>query len=190
MARDKLKDYIKYYDNVLPDDMCRKLCEKLDESPEPRRVHRKNETFNFIEVNMHEMMKNDTKWKSITMEMHKYMQKALSLYRADTGQWLPETKRFEAPRIKRYDPNYGIFDWHLDSADVRSAQRMVVMFWYLNDVPEGGETSFDIGTGKPYKIKPIKGRVACFPPNFLFPHKGEPPKDSFKYVVSSYACYP
>lgn len=189
MAREKLKDYVRYYDNILPDDMCRKLCEKFDEVKEKDRIFRRSDKFNFIELNMHDMMGKDTKWKAITKEMHGYMQKALSLYRADTGHWVPETRRFEAPRIKRYDPDFGNFDWHLDSCDQKSAQRMLVMFWYLNDVPAGGETIFDLGADKPYKIKPVKGRVACFPPNFLFPHRGEPPKDIFKYVVSSYACY-
>ena len=42
-------------------------------------------------------------------------------------------KDYEAPRIKRYEPNEGIFDWHVDSFDEASAKRALVMFWYLND---------------------------------------------------------
>ena len=190
MARDKLKDYIKYYDDILPDHVCRKLCEKFDETGEKNRIFRKNDNFNFIELNIHDMMKKDTRWKSTTLEVHKYAQKALELYREDTGRWLPKTKRFEAPRIRRYDPSFGNFDWHLDAVSKNTAQRMVSIFIHLNDVEEGGETSFDVGANKPYKIKAVKGRVICFPSNYLFAHKGEPPKDIFKYVVASFACYP
>lgn len=185
----KLEDYVKVFDNILPDNMCRMLCEKFDESKEKERIYRRNDTFNFQELNVRDLAQNNVKWKETARSMTGYMQKALSLYREETGNWVPDTKRFESPRLKRYDPDVGVFDWHLDSSDAKSQHRMLVMFWYLNDVEEGGETIFDFGDKEPFAVKPKKGSVCCFPPNYLFPHRGNPPKGVFKYVVSSYACY-
>jgi hypothetical protein len=62
------------------------------------------------------------------------------------------------------------------------------MFWYLNDVEEGGETIFDIG--EEVTVKPKAGNVVCFPPYYLFPHKGCTPISGPKYVVSSYTLLP
>ena len=97
-------------------------------------------------------------------------------------------KDYEAPRIKRYEPNEGVFDWHVDSFDEASAKRALVMFWYLNDVKEGGETIFDIG--EEVKVKPKAGTVCCFPPHWTFPHKGATPISGPKYVISSYVWLP
>ena len=58
------------------------------------------------------------------------------------------------------------------------------MFWYLNDVDEGGETIFteplDI------KVKPKAGRVLIFPPMWMYPHAGLAPKSNAKYIIGSY----
>ena len=71
-----------------------------------------------------------------------YMDKTHNILR-DRLPCYEALKDYEAPRIKRYEPNEGVFDWHFDAADQQSSKRAIVMFWYLNDVKEGGETLFD-----------------------------------------------
>ena len=64
---------------------------------------------------------------------------------------------------------------------------MLVMFFYLNDVEEGGETKFKFeSTGEELSIKPEAGSVVCFPPTWQYPHKGCTPISGPKYVISSY----
>jgi hypothetical protein len=62
------------------------------------------------------------------------------------------------------------------------------MFWYLNDVEEGGETVFDVG--QEVRVEPKAGTVCCFPPHWTFPHKGATPVSGPKYVISSYVWLP
>ena len=96
-------------------------------------------------------------------------------------KFFPKTNAFEQPRIKRYEPNEGMFDWHCDATTKESSKRILVMFFYLNDVEEGGETMFS-----DMSVKPKAGSVVCFPPTWQYPHKGCTPISGPKYVISSY----
>jgi prolyl 4-hydroxylase len=62
---------------------------------------------------------------------------------------------------------------------METASRQVSVIVYLNDVTEGGETSFDAGTA----VEPRAGRVLVFPSSFCFQHRGNPPVSNSKYVL-------
>ena len=60
------------------------------------------------------------------------------------------------------------------------------MLFYLNNVDSGGKTIF------PYQNKeftPNRGDVIIFPPTWEYPHLGEPPMSSPKYIMSTYLHY-
>ena len=102
-------------------------------------------------------------------------------------RWIPPRQAFEQFRIKRYRPGTGEeFKQHVDISNLELSGRMLVVFWYLNDVLEGGETEF---TSLGLKIAPRKGRLLMFPPTFMYPHAGRPPVSNAKYIVGSYARY-
>jgi hypothetical protein len=189
----KLKDYIILFDKVMPLILCEKLIEAYDSvsKEDPNYVRRKNEVFDFAEINMldHKAFSPYCKDMMILMQSvnKEYMKRTSSVLKNRIEGW-ENFKDFETPRVKRYEPNQGIFDWHVDSADAASSRRALVMFWYLNNVEEGGETEFDIG--ETISVKPKAGSVVCFPPYYLYPHKGCMPISGPKYVISSYALLP
>lgn len=188
-----LKDYIILFDKVMPLILCEKLIEAYDSvsKEDPNYIRRKNRVFDFAEINMldhkafapycRDMM---TLMQGVTRE---YMKRTSNILEEKLQCWEPFND-FETPRVKRYEPNQGVFDWHIDNGDLHSSRRALVMFWYLNDVEEGGETEFDIG--EVVKVKPKAGSVVCFPPFYLFPHRGCTPISGPKYVVSSYTLLP
>ena len=94
--------------------------------------------------------------------------------------------KLEDFRIKKYSYNEGDwFDLHIDANDDQSMQRYLAIFWYLNDVEEGGETDFPMqGMG----IKPKQGSVVMFPPYWTHPHRGNKLKkaNTYKYLLSTY----
>ena len=52
---------------------------------------------------------------------------------------------------------------------------------------QGGETSFPtLGV----TVSPMPGRMMVFPPLWLFPHAGMPPRDQAKYILHAYLWYP
>ena len=178
-----LADYVLHLKGVMPLDMCQMLIDKYNETEEV--LDRDTEGYKFSEVNINDH-ENFAEFRDA---MWMLMGRVHMFYGEKTGAKIPETFSFEAPRIKKYNPNEGFFDWHVDSCNAESSRRALVMFWYLNDVEEGGETTFDFG-GTEFKIKPEAGSVCCFPPNYLYPHKGEMPISNSKYVISSYANLP
>merc|ERR1712190_181864 len=87
----------------------------------------------------------------------------------------------EGFRVKRYDPDVGIHNWH---GDVSTTDRAIATFFYLNDVPSGGETLFH--TPRQRAVKPKKGTVLLFPPSPMHLHAGAPPRSGPKYAISNY----
>ena len=89
--------------------------------------------------------------------------------------------------MKRYDPKVDKFDLHVDTFDTVSSLRFLSVFWYLNDVEEGGETHFP---GLNYYVKPKQGSALVFPPLWLFHHAGLAPISGPKYIMHTYLHWP
>jgi len=87
--------------------------------------------------------------------------------------------------IQKYDKNIGKYVYHDDgSVDIKKKNyRVVTYLWYLNDVEEGGETEF---FGGDFKIKPEVGKLLFFPSFWCFPHRGNQPKSSYKYIITGW----
>lgn len=104
--------------------------------------------------------------------------------------FFPEKFGFEDARMKKYQNNdVDQFGWHVDVGDYASARRYLVIFYYLNDVEEGGETVFNVGDDSFVQVKPKRGRIVMFPPTWMFPHIGTKPVSNSKYIVSTYLHY-
>lgn len=101
--------------------------------------------------------------------------------------YLPRPYKMEDLRIKHYRGNgMDRFNMHIDTASSKTANRYLAMFWYLNDVEEGGYTNFPIQN---MRIQPRKGRVVVFPPFWTHPHEGLPVTKGEKYLMSTYMHY-
>ena len=174
-----LVDYIKVYDDVITKETCDYLISLYDQS---NSKHMKTIAYDFHEINMIQSKQFENVGRQFTGLMqgiyHKY---------SEEFEFFPKTKYFEEPRIKRYEPNEGIFRWHTDNTTAESSKRILVMFFYLNDVERGGETKFRFEpSGDEISIKPKAGSVVCFPPTWQYPHMGCTPISGPKYVISSY----
>jgi prolyl 4-hydroxylase len=105
-------------------------------------------------------------------------------YAEDCRIWMPPRARLEDYRIKRYRPATGDqIHPHVDIDCLAHVKRFLVLFWYLTDVEEGGETYFpDLDLG----VRPAKGRLLMFPPFWMYPHAGIAPKTGTKYILGTY----
>jgi len=175
----KLSDYIKVYNDVITKETCDYLISLYDQS---NSKHMKTIAYDFHEINM---MQSKT-FKDVSQQFTGLMQGIYSKYSSEF-KFFPKTRYFEEPRVKRYEPNEGVFKWHTDNTTTESSKRILVMFFYLNDVEEGGETKFRFEpSGEEISIKPKAGSVVCFPPTWQYPHMGCTPISGPKYVISSY----
>lgn len=177
-----LQDYIKVYDDILDKETCDSIIAKYEQSVEHEKVS--SDIYKFEQLNI---IKLD-EWKDISEMLAGLSYSAATAYFNDIEvPIIPQLEGFEEIRIKRYRPGENErFDVHVDVGDYRTAKRFLVIFCYLNDVEEGGETSFPtLGID----IKPKAGRVLMFPPMWMFPHEAKMPVSSNKYIVGTYLHY-
>jgi hypothetical protein len=82
-------------------------------------------------------------------------------------------------RIQIYKKGTGKISWHNDSGLITSySSRKISFIWYLNDIEDGGETTFLNG-----KITPETGTLLLFPSTWTYVHRGEIPISSDKYII-------
>lgn len=85
-------------------------------------------------------------------------------------------------QMQKYDRNKGRYVYHNDSRIENNRTRMITFIWYLNDVIEGGETEI----WSHLKIKPSAGKLLLFPSCWTFPHRGNVPISSDKYIITGW----
>tara|TARA_A100001035_G_scaffold16769_3_gene11462 strand:- start:8960 stop:9535 length:576 start_codon:yes stop_codon:yes gene_type:complete len=85
--------------------------------------------------------------------------------------------------VRVYPKDRGHFLEHFDQTAGPNATRVFAVIAYLNDVEEGGCTSFpDLNV----TIKPEAGKVLIFPCSYLFAHEGEMPTSNEKYIATGF----
>jgi hypothetical protein len=85
--------------------------------------------------------------------------------------------------IQKYEKEKGKYTYHTDGTSNNTSQRVITFLWYLNDVEEGGETEFFGGS---FQIKPETGKILLFPATWTFPHRGNCPISSDKYIITGW----
>jgi hypothetical protein len=184
-------EYVSYYDNIFTQEYCQELIDKFEANPDQQESTDMENHRHFKEINISQY----PNWTSVHDTLVDTMQKALVQYKLDNqidDKVWPQKIGCEMFRMKRYLPNGNDeFKFHVDVGDYASARRFLVFFWYLNDVEEGGETTFQKNRASPVimSVKPVAGRMIVFPPLWTFPHTGEKPVSGPKYIIGGYLHY-
>jgi hypothetical protein len=90
-----------------------------------------------------------------------------------------ETFFIEGLQTQKTEPGQGYHVWHDDGGD----DRLMTFIIYLNDVEEGGETEF---LNQHQRIVPKRGRVVLFPASYTHTHRGNPPINGEKYILTGW----
>ena len=85
-------------------------------------------------------------------------------------------------QMQKYNKNEGKYTYHNDARTEKERTRVITFIWYLNDVTDGGETEI----WKDLKIKPTTGKLLLFPSCWTFPHRGNVPISSDKYIITGW----
>jgi hypothetical protein len=93
--------------------------------------------------------------------------------------------------LQRYDRNEGGYPyWHSEiyPEDTRCdpLHRVLFYMYYLNDVEEGGETEFYF---QKRSIQPRRGTLVVAPAGFTHTHRGNVPRSSDKYILTSWLMF-
>jgi hypothetical protein len=87
-------------------------------------------------------------------------------------------------QMQRYVDDEGYYAWHYENHAGSMSKRQMAFMWYLNDVPEGGETEFHANG---LKLEPKAGTLTIFPAFWTHLHRGHPPnKGQKKYIITGW----
>lgn len=183
MPEPSLAQFVKVYDGALSPQRCEELIARFEAAPELHEKKSLKDAYSFSQLNV------TAHWPDVEAEIHgvfsagfRQYHKALGIGSAWPTQPVPE-----AIRLKRYLPGGDdSFPVHVDVMDSAAARRFITVILYLN-APQGGETTFP---GLGVVVHPAPGRLSIFPPLWLFPHAGMPPRGSAKYILHGYLWYP
>lgn len=89
--------------------------------------------------------------------------------------------------IQRYDAGGHYMGTHSERISLESLHRVLVWMTYLNDVPEGGETSFDLYG---LKVKPERGKTLIWPAEWTHAHSGGLVPSGQKYIITGWMHFP
>jgi prolyl 4-hydroxylase len=188
MPIDHLSHYVRVYDDGLDEDLCRRMIESFAglarfQRPNGRGIRAGLEGSAWTELNVTAL--SDVHFLGVFRQL---IDRALRRYNDDIGLPIPipNTPLIAELVMKRYRPGQEEqFQLHFDAINFRS-NRYLVLIWYLNDVAEGGETSFPC---LDLIIKPQRGRLLMFPPYWMYQHQGLSPVSSEKYILSTYLLF-
>lgn len=134
-------------------------------------------------VPLNEMSLSDVHLNIITKRlfdvgMHQYMQCFPTL-----KEWLQNAAfSNHCFKIQKTPPGGGFHSWHHEQSHAATIDRFLTWTIYLNEV-EGGETEF---LYKNFRVAPKTGRLSLFPCHFTMSHRGNPPLDKDKYIVTGW----
>lgn len=176
---DKLTNWIGVYDNALPDDLCDWYINTFEASEVPKGEYNEH----WRRCKECSIIDGISRWD----DLKRYIKNTYDKYREEhKNSTLYNINTIEAPNLYRYDvdpKNPNIFNPHVDAWNFATATRQISIIIYLNEVIEGGATTFN---ELDISITPKKGRILFFPSSFNFFHKGDAPISNSKYIIVSW----
>ena len=191
---DSFSDFIYVADGALEPEFCKNVIEKFekDDDKSPGVMGRREESRvdTSIKDSTDLMISDLPRWKdedkvfydSLAKHNRLYLKK--SKWRDTHNPGLGDLSD-AGYQIQRTRPGAG-YIWHHDSMMgeyvLTRGVRCLTYIWYLNDIDEDGYTEFIDGT----KVQPKTGRICIFPATWTFIHRGYPPKNQTKYIVTGW----
>jgi prolyl 4-hydroxylase len=181
MPATSLADHIMVFEGALSGEHCQALIQRFESSAD-HQVCQAKAGYSFCQLNITEQWPDENQLLTPIFLAH------FNRYQAAlNARFWPPKFSFEHLRIKRYLPNgRDLFPLHVDVLSQVAVRRFMTAIIYLN-TPGGGETVFP---SLNLSVAPEPGKLVAFPPLWLFPHAGLPPKTSPKYILHTYLCYP
>jgi prolyl 4-hydroxylase len=181
MLATSLSDHIAVFADALAPAACRQIIAQFEADHRHHEVSARPSGHRFTQLHVAEA------WPDQHEALCEVFLTHLMAYRqAMEARFWPPEFAFEQVRVKRYLPNgEEHFPPHVDVMGETSSRRFMTAMIYLNS-PAGGETVFP---NLDLRIAPETGKLLAFPPLWLFPHQGLPPRGEPKYILHTYLCY-
>jgi len=192
----ELKDHIGIYDGYVPDMECDKAIQFFEKQnalnkaydrlqSENMGINKKNDKAVNLNHESVETWFEEFKPLLVNFDM------TLKHYQLSTGVlgvYDINSFNYTGIKIQKTLPTQGYHLWHIERLSHQDGLRRALVFTiYLNDVLEGGETEF---LHQSIRVKPVKGRCVIWPAGFPYVHRGNPPLQGEKYIMTSWLLLP
>jgi hypothetical protein len=97
-----------------------------------------------------------------------------------------EQHTIQSCRVQKTAVGEGYHAWHCENGSRATSSRILAWSLFLNDVEEGGETEF---LYQHLRIKPKQGTLTIWPASFTHTHRGNPPLNNTKYILTGWVEY-
>jgi Rps23 Pro-64 3,4-dihydroxylase Tpa1-like proline 4-hydroxylase len=184
--------YIYIKNNSLPDLLCDEIIEKFEEQDDKYDgetfggvIKEIKDTTDYLIPKSKDDLNNH--WKDIEECLYKELYKEIKEYKKsiniDEYSHLLLEFHTDFFMVQKYKKGIGKYVYHTDGHNdiAKKRTRVITFLWYLNDVLEGGETEFIN-----LKINPRKGTLLLFPSTWNYPHRGNMPISSDKYIITGW----
>lgn len=186
-----IQDFIGVFDDVMPGEYNDFIIQAFEEVVKTGMTYSRKEIGDKHQLQISDRqlffseMIYSNKFVSINQPfMEMFFQQAYPKYLEKYGilDKLAETSIY-ASKIQKTEKAEGYHEWHCEQGDRLSCQRVLSYIYYINDVPEGGETEF-LYLSK--RIQAKAGRLVIFPCGFTHTHRGNPPLSNTKYILTGH----
>jgi len=178
-----MDNFIRWYDNVLSVDECDQLIKWFEFSSTKGLVHRRTST-DGLSIQDYQIPLDASRpdWAE---HIYRNMSICLNKY-SDDFTWLKGIDLISSICIIQSTKPLtgdGYHTWHCETTNYNTTDRMLAWTLYLNDVESGGETEF---LYQGLRIEPKAGRFAVWPAGFTHVHRGNPPFNKTKYIITGW----
>ena len=188
MENNRVTDFIIRYKNIFSRQECREIIELIDFFDENSLLFPQNlNNRPFQDQDANNLMVDD----GVTLPtVHKVTKKMFPKIQPCVDKYLEQfpllgSRKFiiHDCKVKKIKCGAGFHAWHYENGNGSDARRTFVVQIYLNDDFDGGETEF-LYQNK--REKAVAGDVLIFPCQYTHVHRGNPPIDGDKYLVTSW----
>jgi len=170
-----ISEFIGIYDNVVPEDFCKKMMSIADNSHHVR----PRQTFGIQDA---QLVLDSFHSESVGALYTNALEPCLRNY-IGTFPYLSSFNYVSSAALLQVtQPRGGGYHmFHAENIDWNVNDRVLAWMIYLNDV-EAGETEF---LYQGIRVKPKTGRVVLWPASFTHLHRGNPPSTT-KYIITGW----
>ena len=185
----KIRDYIGIYPNMVPLNLCDDIIGFFEQNSQ---FHIKRPEQDKTEINDTAIFLSERNFGETALNFNYPIKmgilNSLELYQQEFDNvklmFRPGNNLYiDEFKIQRTLPGEGFHGFHAENTTYATSDRVLVYTLYLNNIEEGGETEF-LYQNK--RISPQKGTICIFPAYFTHVHRGNPPLNQSKYIVTGW----
>ena len=172
--------FIEQYPNAIPNELCDKLIGLADNTlktyPQPYK--------NISETGRKDWFMFTHSIIDIASPVNKILSNCFQLYMNKYNGAAYSNRYFSHnQKLQVTPPGGGFHEWHNEHTSSYGMDRIMAWMFYLNDIDSGGETEF---LHQRVRLKPTKGTLVLFPAAFTHCHRGNPPLNQTKYILTGW----